>query len=73
MARIRVLCSVAGAGFEWHAGQEVDLPGTEAVKWADGVRAEMVRTAPVETPEGPASTETASRRPARRKPAPRGQ
>ncbi|MEU2062901.1 hypothetical protein [Streptomyces sp. NPDC013455] len=73
MARIRVLRSVAGADFEWHAGQEVDLPGDEAAKWADGVRAELVRTAPVETPESPARAERTARRPARRKPAASGE
>ncbi|MEV6803142.1 hypothetical protein [Streptomyces sp. NPDC051132] len=73
MARIRVLRSVAGADFEWHAGQEVDLPGDEAAKWADGVRAELVRTLPVETPEGPARAERAARKPVRRRAAPSGQ
>ncbi|MFF8953884.1 hypothetical protein ACF09I_34560 [Streptomyces sp. NPDC014940] len=72
MARIRVLRSVAGADFEWHAGQEVDLPGPEAEKWADGVRAELVRTAPVETPEAAPAAETAARRPRRKTPSSRG-
>lgn len=88
MARIRMLTSVAGRGFAWVAGEEIDLPGAEAAKWADGVRAEMVRTEPAETPEQPPvvettsqppvetaerpSVETAARRPARRKPAARG-
>jgi len=71
MARIRILTSVAGEGFSWRAGEEIDLPGPEAAKWADGVRAELVRTAPVETPEQPPAAETAARRP-RRKTAPRG-
>lgn len=72
MARIRMLTSVAGADFAWDAGQVVDLPGAEAATWADGVRAVMVRTDPVETPEQPAA-ETAARKPAARrgrKPAP---
>ncbi|MFH9012537.1 hypothetical protein ACH4C6_14250 [Streptomyces sp. NPDC017943] len=73
MARIRLLTSVAGEGFSWRAGEEVDLPGAEAAKWADGVRAELVRTDPVETPEQPPAAERAARRPARRKAAaPRG-
>ncbi|MFF9625443.1 hypothetical protein [Streptomyces griseosporeus] len=73
MARIRMLTSVAGAGYSWRAGEEIDLPGPEAAKWADGVRAELVRTEPVETPEQPPTAERAARRPARRKSAPRGQ
>ncbi|MFJ9020801.1 hypothetical protein ACIRPU_12575 [Streptomyces sp. NPDC102259] len=74
MARIRMLTSVAGVDFEWHAGQEIDLPGTEAAKWADGVRAELVRTASVETPERATATETSARKPPRRRkpPAPPG-
>lgn len=72
MARIRVLVSIAGADFVWEAGQEIDLPGAEASKWADGVRAEMVRTAPAEIPETSPVAETAARKPARRKPAPSG-
>ncbi|MEU7376542.1 hypothetical protein [Streptomyces albidoflavus] len=62
-----MLTSVAGAGFSWRAGEEIDLPGAEAAKWADGVRAELVRTPPVETPETPPAETTARR--ARRKPA----
>jgi len=73
MARIRLLTSVAGEGFSWRAGEEVDLPGPEAAAWADGVRAELVRAEPVETPERPPTAETAARRPARRRAAPRGQ
>lgn len=61
MARIRVLTSVAGEGFSWRAGEEIDLPGAEASKWADGVRAELVRDAPVETPES-VTPETATRK-----------
>lgn len=72
MARIRMLTSVAGEGFSWRAGDVVDLPGPEAAKWADGVRAELVRAEPVETPEQPPAAETAARRPARRKSPARG-
>ncbi|MEU9789107.1 hypothetical protein AB0E27_00535 [Streptomyces sparsogenes] len=73
MARIRMLTSVAGDGFAWEVGQEIDLPGPEAAVWADGVRAELVRDSPLETPESTAGAgETAARRP-RRKPAARRQ
>lgn len=72
MARIRMLTSVAGEDFVWETGQEIDLPGTEAAKWADGVRAELVRSAAVETPEQPLVTEAAARRPRRKTPPPRG-
>ncbi|MFF9898498.1 hypothetical protein [Streptomyces longispororuber] len=51
MARIRMLTSVSGEGFVWEAGQEIDLPGSQAAAWADGVRAELVRDAAPETPE----------------------
>lgn len=51
MPRIRLLQSVAGPDFSWVAGDEVDLPGAEASKWADGVRAELVRGEKAETPE----------------------
>lgn len=72
MARIRMLTSVAGQGFAWEVGQEIDLPGPEAAQWADGVRAELVRDNPVETPEGSPVAERAGRKaPARRKPAAR--
>jgi hypothetical protein len=72
MARIRMLTSVAGAGFSWEVGQEIDLPGPEAAQWADGVRAELVRDDPVETPEGPPVAERTGRKPpARRRPAAR--
>lgn len=68
MARIRMLTSVAGEGFSWRAGEEIDLPGSEASKWADGVRAELVRTPPAETPERTAA-ESTTRRTRRRRPA----
>ncbi|MDF2709295.1 MAG: hypothetical protein K0R62_4947 [Nonomuraea muscovyensis] len=68
MARIRMLTSVAGTGFSWDAGQEIDLPGAEAAVWADGVRAELVREDRVETPERTTAAEsTGQRGPARRK------
>lgn len=72
MARIRMLVSVAGADFVWEPGQVVDLPGAEAAKWADGQRAVMVRSEPVETPEASqpvpeATTKTRPRRAAARK------
>lgn len=73
MARIRVLQAVAGPEFSWTAGEEVDLPGEEAAKWADGVRAELVREASPETPEGrtaePETTEGRKRPTRRRAPA----
>ncbi|WP_030764749.1 hypothetical protein [Streptomyces sp. NRRL F-2664] len=64
MARIRMLTSVSGRGFVWDAGQEIDLPGAEAAVWADGVRAELVRDTPIETPEATtARPERTARRP----------
>lgn len=50
-----MLTSVSGPGFVWRPGEIVDLPGPEASVWADGVRAELVRDEPVETPEGAAA------------------
>lgn len=71
MARIRMLTSVSGDGFVWEAGQEIDLPGSEATAWADGRRAVMVRDETPETPEtAAAAPERAARKPrttARRK------
>lgn len=61
-----MLTSVAGDGFAWERGQVVDLPGSQAAVWADGVRAELLRAEPVETPEGPAPEHTARKRPAPR-------
>lgn len=49
MARIRILEAVAGSDFSWSPGDEVDLGGEEAAKWADGYRAEYV-TPPAEEP-----------------------
>lgn len=51
MPRIRMLQAVAGPDFSWNPGDEIDLPGEEASKWADGIRAELVRGNAVETPE----------------------
>jgi hypothetical protein len=66
MARIRMLTSVAGEGFAWSAGQEIDLPGREAAVWADGVRAVLVRDEPLETPEsGPVEKTRRTRAPRR--------
>ena len=62
MARIRMLTSVAGAGFVWEPGQVVDLPGPEAAAWADGVRAVLVRGEPADTPEAPGPGRTARKR-----------
>lgn len=42
MARIRLLVGVGGVDFAWAPGEEVEMPETEAVKWADGERAELV-------------------------------
>ncbi|MFI6103165.1 hypothetical protein [Streptomyces sp. NPDC051310] len=68
MARIRMLVSVAGDGFAWEAGQEVDLPGPQAAMWADGVRAEMVRGETRETPEANRATPERTTRARRRQP-----
>lgn len=68
MPRIRMLQAVAGPDFSWDAGMEVDLPGEEASKWADGIRAELVRGQSVETPESGSVETTASKRTARAKP-----
>lgn len=66
MARIRMLTSVSGTGFVWEPGQVVDLPGSEASAWADGVRAVMVRDEKPETPEASAARpeRTARKQPA---------
>jgi hypothetical protein len=64
MPRIRMLQAVAGPDFSWNPGDEIDLPGDEASKWTDGIRAELVRGQGVETPEaGPPETATAKRAP----------
>ena len=62
MARIRILMAVSGADFQWSPGQVVDLPGEAASRWADGVRAELVRGDPIETAIT-AAPERTSRRP----------
>lgn len=61
MARIRMLTSVSGAEGVWEAGQEIDLPGSQASVWADGVRAVMVRSEKPETPETAAPERAAAR------------
>lgn len=68
MARIRMLTSVAGDGFSWEAGQEIDLPGSEAAVWADGLRAELVRDEPLQTPETVRSRSEKAARPRRTPP-----
>lgn len=47
MARVRILSAVEG----YQAGQVVDLPGEDASRLADGVRAVLIRGNAVETPE----------------------
>lgn len=51
MPRVRMLTTVAGPDLVWEAGQVVDMTADEAAVWADGERAELVRSEPVETPE----------------------
>lgn len=70
MARIRMLTGVSGDGFVWEPGQVVDLPGSEASAWADGVRAVMVRDEKPDTPETAASRpeRTARKQAAARRP-----
>lgn len=51
MARVKFLQAVGGTDRSYTPGEVVDLPGAEATAWADGVRAELVRGEPVETPE----------------------
>lgn len=67
MARVRFLQAVAGQTFSWVAGQEVDLPGEEASKWADGVRAELVRGESPETPESARPEKSTAKRSTRAK------
>ena len=51
MPRIRFLQAVAGDDVgDRSAGDEADVPAEVADVWADGVRAELVRTQPVEKP-----------------------
>lgn len=59
MPRIRILQAVAGPDFSWNPGDEIDLPGEEASKWADGVRGELMRGEALETPEQAPEPETA--------------
>lgn len=51
MPRVRMLCSGASETRVWDAEEEVDMTPSEASIWADGVRGELVRDVPVETPE----------------------
>lgn len=67
MARVRFLQAVAGQTFSWVAGQEVDMPGEEASKWADGIRAELVRGETPETPESARPEKAAAKRSPRAK------
>lgn len=64
MPRIRMLQAVAGPDFSWDAGAEIDVSGEEASKWADGIRAELVRGESVETPES--GTPERAKRPVRK-------
>ena len=48
MPRVRFLVSAAGATFAARPGEVIDMPADEARVWADGVRAELVREAPIE-------------------------
>lgn len=58
MPRIRILQSVAGPDFAWAPGETIDVSAEQAGKWADGVRAELVRDV---TPERAASTSRAKK------------
>lgn len=55
MARIVVLEAIAGDDFSWSPGDVVDLAEEEAVKWADGYRAQRVD--PPAAEPGPESAE----------------
>lgn len=57
MARVRFIQAVAGPDFSYSPGEVVDLPGEQAEAWADGVRAVMVRSERVETPEARVAAE----------------
>lgn len=46
-----MFCSGASEQRVWDADEEVDMTPSEASVWADGVRGELVRDVPVETPE----------------------
>lgn len=46
-AKVRILVSVAGDRFAWYPGDVVEMPDEEALKWADGVRGELVEDEPV--------------------------
>ncbi len=51
MPLVRMLTSGAGPQRSWEAGDEVAMTVDEAAVWADGVRGELVRGQPLETPE----------------------
>ncbi|WP_156131755.1 hypothetical protein [Amycolatopsis methanolica] len=51
--RIRVLQGVSGTEFSWAPGSEIELPEEEAVKWADGVRAELIKDERTQLPTEP--------------------
>lgn len=65
MPRARILQAIAGLDFSYTPGETVDLP-VEHAAFADGVRAELVRSEPVEVAGGPTG------RPPRKR-APRGE
>lgn len=65
MARLRILQAVAGLDFSWSPGDEVDLPGPDAARWADGVRAELVRGEQPEHAVAPNTETTRRARPPR--------
>lgn len=69
MPRIRMLQAVAGPDFSWNPGDEIDLPGDEASKWTDGIRAELVRGQTMETPESGSPETTSAKSRSRAKPA----
>ncbi|GLY81842.1 hypothetical protein [Actinoallomurus iriomotensis] len=64
MPRVRFLQAVAGDDFAHVAGDVVEMSGEQAEAWADGVRAELVRSEAPETPEraapAPETTSTAT-------------
>lgn len=49
MVRVRILAGIAGEGRS--PGEVLDLPANEAKHLIDQQRAELVRGAPIETPE----------------------
>lgn len=51
MPLVRMLVHGAGPTAEWEPGEVVEMTTEQARKWADGVRGELVRGKPAETPE----------------------